>query len=154
MTLARLDYLGAYSVAENMRAADKEEIYATRWDETPEALARDAMCNAEFAWIAWLGDTPVCAFGAIALHPGVWSIWMFATDDFPKVAFGVTKFIIKVLKPVLTGGMAHRIECRSHANHTTAHKWLELIGLSRESEIPKFGKNKEKFYLYSWLSPE
>jgi len=150
--LDRLDYNGVYSVAENMRVSDRREIFATRWDSSPETLAADAMKSYEFGWLAWLGDAPVCAFGGMPIHPGVWAVWMFATDDFPKVALSVTRFVRKYMKPVLQD-LSHRVECRSIEGHPDAQKWLEFLGMKQESVIPRYGRNGETFLLYSWTNP-
>lgn len=152
MTLDRLDYNGVYSVAENMREWDRREIYATRWNEDPADLATDAMRAFEFGWLASGGETPIAVIGGIPMHPGVWSVFMFATPEFHKIRVAMTRFALRQLKPVLTN-VAHRIECRSMEGHEDAQNWLELIGFSRESSIPKYGKNGETFHLYAWINP-
>jgi hypothetical protein len=149
MTLDKLDYNGLYTIAENMRPADAREIYATRWDEDPGSVAREALAlSYDFGWIAAKDDRPICAIGAVSPHPGLWSVWMFATPEFPKIGLGVTKFALRYMKPALlqTG---HRLECRSIDGHTDAHKWLEFCGFTRESSLPKYGKNGETFHIYS-----
>jgi hypothetical protein len=149
--LERLSYNAVCWIAENMRSEDCREIFATRWDTKPESLATDAMQSYEFGWVAWHGDIPVCAIGAMPKHPGVWSVWMFATDDFYKVALTVTRFARNKMKPVLQS-VAHRVECRSIEGHTEAQKWLEFLGMTQESVIPKYGKNGETFLLYSFIN--
>jgi hypothetical protein len=152
MELSRLNPNDLYTIAENMREWDKREIYATRWTDCPHDLARDAMTSYEFGWVASYNDRPVCAIGAIAIHPGVWSVWMFATDEFDKIKYSLTKFAARKLKPVLQD-VGHRVECRSMEGHTDAQKWLEFLGMTRESSIPKYGRNGETFHLYAWTNP-
>lgn len=152
MTLGRLNLADLTAIAENMRLWDRAEIFATRWDNSPENLARDAMASYEFGWIAYHKDHPVCAIGGIPTHPGVWSVWMFATPEFDKIKVSLTKFAVRQLKPVLMD-VAHRVECRSMEGHQDAQKWLEFLGMSQEAVIPKYGRNGETFFLYSFTQP-
>lgn len=152
MKLAKINAPDLLYVADNMRDWDKREIYATRWTDDPSSLADAILAGGEFGWVA--GDErPIAAFGAIPVWPGVWSVWMFATDEWPKVALGVTRFIKKVMIPAIRETGAHRAECRSHSDHLEAQRWLECLGAHKESEIPNFGREGETFYLYSWLAP-
>lgn len=137
-------------VIQNMRESDKNEVFATRWDDSGENLTDDLITGGEFAWIAGTDDKPVAAFGAIPVWNGVWSVWMVATDDWKLVALEVTRFIKRVMIQALRDIGAHRAECRSWSEHTEAHRWLELLGARKESEIENFGRNGEKFYLYCW----
>lgn len=149
MTLDRLNANCLYSIIENMREADRREIFATRWSDDPHDLVRDAMACYEFGWIAYLDDRPVAAIGGVPIHPGVWSVWMFATDEFPKIKFSLTRFALRQMKPVLQD-VAHRVECRSIEGHEDAQNWLAFLGMKRESSIPKYGRNGELFHLYAW----
>lgn len=139
-------------IASHLRERDAREIFASRWREDPRDLVEDCYLCREFGWI-FGKESPVCAIGAFPVWPGVWSVWMFATDDWKKVAFSVTKHAKKVIFPVLKA-RSHRTECRSDERHTTAHRWLEMLGARREHILPHYGKNGENFYLYSWLTPE
>lgn len=152
MTLDRLNPNDLYTVVENMREWDRKEIFATRWSEDPHDLVRDAMACYEFGWIASHDDRPVCAIGGAPLHPGVWSVWMFATPEFDKIKYSLSRFALRRMKPVLQD-VSHRVECRSMEGHEDAQKWLEFLGMSRESVIPKYGKAGETFLLYSWINP-
>ena len=150
MELIPLNYGNLLYIAKNMRAADKEELYATRWNEDPVELTQDGMAIPNMSWIAVHDGEPIAAFGAIPIHPRVWSVWMFATDKWPKVALGVTKFIKRKLIPDLKSTGALRAECKSHFRHSVAHKWLEMLGATKESTLENYGKNGEDFYLYKW----
>lgn len=149
MKLERLNYNDLYTIAENMREWDRREIFATRWSDDPSELARDTMAvSYEFGWIASRDNRPIAAVGAVPLHTGVWSVWMYATNEFPRVGLGLSRFVVRCMKPALQG-MAHRAECRSMDGHEDAQKWLEFIGFKRESSIPKYGRGGETFHLYS-----
>lgn len=137
-------------IAQRMRDLDKEEIYATRWTDDPKDLAEDAMVIPHTSYIAVADGEPVAAFGAIPAHPSVWNVWMFATDKWPKVALITTRYIKKTLIPRLKAAGGKRAECKSHANHHVAHKWLDSLGAIKESTLEKYGKDGEDFYLYKW----
>ncbi len=141
-------------VAENLRISDKNEVFATRWTESGDDLALAILSYGDFGWIACADDgTPVSAFGAVPLWDGVWSVWMFATDRWPEVSISVTRFIKKIMTPALEEAGYHRAECKSLAENTTSHRWLELLGASKESELINYGKNGETFYTFSWIRP-
>jgi len=152
MELTRLNPNDLYTVAENMREWDRKEIFATRWTDDIHDLVNDAMACYEFGWIASHEDRPVCAIGGAPVHPGVWSVWMFATPEFDKIKFSLSRFALRRMKPVLLS-VCNRVECRSMEGHTDAQLWLEFLGMKRESVIPHYGKNGETFFLYSIFNP-
>jgi hypothetical protein len=154
MTLAKLNEVDLDYVTHRLREDDLREVMATRWTDDPVALTSDIMSNGEFGWIAGTEDrVPVAAFGAIPVWNGVWEVWLIATEDWPKVALGVTKFIKKTMIPAMREAGVHRAQCRSIEGHETAHRWLEFLGAHRESTMPKFGRDGETFHLYCWTEP-
>lgn len=153
MKLAKLNEADLLYVADNMREWDAREIFATRWTDDRADLANAILGCGEFGWIAGDGGLPIAAFGASPSWNGVWQVWMFATDDWPKVALGVTRFIKKVMIPALEEVGCHRAECRSMEGHAVAHKWLEALGAHKESELKHYGRDGQMFYLYCWTRP-
>lgn len=151
MTLADLSYRDLLHVASNMRAMDRREIYATRWNDDPKELAASCMNPVvkEFAKVAFWGKVPVAAIGAAPIWPGVWSVWMFATDDFPKVSLSLHRYVVNTFAPTLRRH-CHRAECRSLAAHTEAHRWLTSLGAAQEATLLGFGKNREDFHVFAW----
>lgn len=152
MRLAKLNHSDLLYVADNMREWDRREVFATRWDDDASGLCDAIIAGGEFGWVAGQ-DLPVAAFGAIPTWQGNWQVWMFATDRWPEVALGVTRFIKKVMIPALEESGCHRAECRSMEGHDVAHRWLESLGADKESELPHYGRNGETFYLYRWTRP-
>lgn len=149
-------YDDVYFVANNMRGKDKEEIYATKFSErcTAESLTCEIMyCeHLGMSFVAYDNEnTPVCVFGAIEMWPKVWSVYMFATDNFASVSKKVTKFIKKKLIAIITNAGAHRAECMSLCTHNEAHNWLRFLGAEHEYTAKRFGKDGEDFYCFSWL---
>lgn len=137
-------------VAERMRPEDRREIFGTRWTDSNEDLARDVMRCGAFCWVAWTNDWPVAVFGAFPLHPGVWTVFLFATDDFRKIAFSLTKYVRRVMIPSLVKTGAHRAECRSIEGHTDAQRWLGMLGAKPEGFEAGYGRNGENYIKYVW----
>lgn len=135
-------------IARAMRAEDAREIYATRWDENPDAVARDSLLS-RFGGIVALDGQPVAALGAIPATPGVFYVWMYATDAWPEVALTATKWALRSLKPALMAN-GHRAECRSIEGHHQAHAWLAMLGFRAECRLPDCGRHRETFIQFAW----
>ena len=149
-TIRPLDTAAVAHVCAHMRALDRAEIVATRADDDAPAVADATMTLARFGGVAWWNDEPVAVACAMPLWPGVWSVGMYATDRWPRVARATTRWIASHLMPDLIAAGAHRAECRSLATHVTAHRWLERLGAMREGTLADCGRNRETFYLYAW----
>lgn len=151
MLLLPLEEDAVRRVAHRMRVVDRREIYAARWREDDDMLAREVVQLSRFGAVTALADrTPVAALGACPIYPGVWTAWMFATDDWPRVARATTRWACQALMAAVAAAGAHRVECRSMAGHDAAHRWLERLGAVREATLPDCGKARETFYLYAW----
>ena len=150
MEIQPVTLANALHVALNMRAADREEIYATRWTDNPLDLARDCVRLAAFSWCFCLDGAPVAILGAGPMHPGVWSAYMFATDWFRKIRFSMTRHVRRVMLPALVDAGCHRVQCHSMEGHAEAHAWLESFGSRREGRLVGYGRNGEDFLTYVW----
>ncbi len=138
-------------VARRMREADRREIFATRSPDDRDLLARQAAEFSRFgAVLATDAGNPACALGAVEQWPGVWTVWMFATADWPKVALSATRYVRRVLIPALVAAGAHRAECKSLEDHREAHDWLRLLGAHAEAEHRDYGINRETFITFVW----
>lgn len=141
-------------VAANMRAIDYREISATSWADNRRDLALDVAERysryTDTMYVAGI-DKPTAVIGWIPVWPGMWSVSMFATDNYHLISKDLTKFACRDIIPALGRGGAHRIECRSHADHTQAHAWLEFLGMSKEATLPGYGKNGEDFFVFSYV---
>ena len=154
MRIADLTFDSVKHVAINMRSKDREEIFATRWSEDPEVVAEMIETLKPIGFVALADDgEPVCVLGAYEMWPKVLSVFMFATDRWNEVSIGTTKAVKRTLIPYALSEKFIRAECKSLSTHEDAHRWLESLGASKESEHPCYGKNGETFFTYSWTYP-
>lgn len=141
-------------VALNMREADSREILANRFDDNLAAVAADAVkLGGEVGWIAGLEDRPIAAFGCLLMWPGVWSMWLFATDEFRHIGFSMTRLVLRSIVPMLWEAGAHRLEARSIEGHHDAQRWLEMIGARREATLKGYGRDGQDFHVFAWEKP-
>lgn len=138
-------------VLRNMRDSDRREIFATRFSEEPDEVADNIMLMCpELAWtVGTVSAGPIAVVCAVPLWPGVWSLGMMATDKLPLIGLSLTKWVKNKMIPALKSGNFQRAECHSIEGHTFAHKWLELLGFTRECSLARYGKNGETFHVYS-----
>jgi hypothetical protein len=135
------------AIAGNMRACDRREIFATRFDENADLLVDDLLAGDPLgAIVTGAGGTPIAVLGATEMWPGLWSVWMFATDRWPEAAREATRFARRRMWPALLDLGLRRAECRSAADHPTAHRWLRHLGGRIESIHPAYGKGGETFF--------
>jgi hypothetical protein len=146
--IARATYAEIVYVARRMRALDAEEIYPHLWHPTPEDLS--AYCaQTKISFVALMDGTPVVAFGANERFPKVWAVWMFATDDWPKVALSVTKFVRRQMLVEIDRYDPVRLDCWSMDGHDTAHQWLEAFGFIREATVEDYSSARIAYHCYS-----
>lgn len=150
MKLASLSQPALAFIARNMRAEDRREIMANRWGDDEAELVEQCLQGGAFAWVVGL-DEPIAAIGAYPLWPGVWSVWMFATDDFPRIGIRLTRWVRRVMIPALRDSGCHRAECHSIEGHRVAHRWLESLGARHEATLRCYGREGEDFRVYSWI---
>ncbi len=140
------DYPALRHIFFNMRAQDRDEVFACFWHDDPELVAYHAWRHSPYRWTA----DGAAAFGAMPLHPGVWSIWMVATPDFtPATGKEMVRFIRRILRTEMPTRGAHRVECKSLATHTVAHRFIRALGLCEEATQRAYGKGREDFIVFS-----
>ena len=149
-----LTHKDALFVAEHMRSEDLRELTATRGSFLlPERVAFDCfniLGNGGIGYVGYAGKKPVAALGAVEMHQGVWTVYMFATDALPEIGLGLTRWARRVLHPEIIAAGAHRIECHSIEGHSEAHAWMESFGAKNEGIVPRFGIEQETFYRFAW----
>lgn len=143
-----------FYIISHMRECDREEVYATRWNEDPRLLADDcaivANLSSSMTLTSCYNDVPAVICGAVETWPGVWDVWAFGTDDFDRVAMGVSKWCHRVMIPGMLARGMRRAHCRSLFTHYKAHDWLRSFGCEDELLLKSWGKNGEDFILFEW----
>src|SRR3546814_16413852 len=76
------------------------------------------------------------------MWPGVWSMFMFATNEISNLGLGLTKFVARRMITGLLDHGAHRLEARSMDGHVDAQSWLETFGAAREATLSGYGDRK------------
>lgn len=137
-------------ICQSLRREDKQEIFATRFDDKPEDLAESTMKTKGSSWIIYHNDDPVGVLGFIPVSPGIWTAFAFANDGFNKVAISLTRFIRKGILPSLLATGAKQIQAMVWMEYHQARKWLRGFGAREEAVIPNLGKNGEDFALTIW----
>ena len=82
-------------VCSNLRAEDRREITATRGELDLDGvmrLIRDCERLQHYLVIAYDDDEPIAMMGGVPIHAGVFSGWMFATDQFSVIGSQMTKW--------------------------------------------------------------
>lgn len=141
-TPAEIEY-----VARNMRQRDFEEFSALSWENGREALARDLAhrFSERSDTLCAALDEPIAIGMTVLNRPRVITLGFFATDRFPEIAIGVTRFVRELLERFESVGV-HRIEAVSLDGHEQAHRWLGLLGLEPETgPLRNYGRSGETF---------
>ena len=137
-------------IASNMREADKAEILCQLPDGFKTWQIASTMLSAGDSFIAYLGDEPVMFFGCHPLNVCTMEAWAMGTSKTNRVLLEVTRFLFSDYIPRVVEAGFLSVECRTHAEHKSAHRWLERTGAVAASSPFVYGKNGELFILYRW----
>ncbi|WP_319496006.1 hypothetical protein [uncultured Cohaesibacter sp.] len=142
-------FFDVLEIAKHMRARDREEIYATRYGEDANEVARDVV-GSGFYWVAYVDGRPAAVFGAYPRWPRVWSAFAFGTDDWKHAVISVTRTIRSVLMPAIYKTGAIRVDAMSLDTHTDARAWLEYLGATGGETLANWGKKGQNYTIYTW----
>ena len=155
--LTDLDYISLEFICLNMRDIDKREIYALRNHDNPLQLAMEAHAyirNQGRGRISWVGGKPGAMAAFTEDWPGVWSVWMFGTDDFRAAAIPLLRWVRSEANDILSVCAGHRLQCDSQAGHDEAHKMIMAMGALPEFTMRRYGKDGSDFVRFVWLNGE
>lgn len=144
-------------ILSNLSPADAEEIWCQAAPEMGPAELAAGCVMFGHSFVAYLDGVPAMAFGTTPMTAAgnVLSGWAFGTKRSRVCMRAVMRFCRRSLMPDWLRAGVTRIEARSIATHTVAHRWLEATGAVKEADIPEYGRNGEGFVLYVWRrSPE
>lgn len=136
----------------NMRGIDRREIFGLRGHDNPHLLAREVVIASSYgrAAIAEHKGKPAGIIGACPMWPGVWTVFSFGTDDWPKCAMALSRYGKRVLAPFLLNAGVHRLQCESRIDHVDAHKWLSVMGAKPEGLLRGYGRDGSDYVMFSW----
>jgi hypothetical protein len=138
-------------IVKHLRERDREEVYALRWNNDPQAFVADVLTYAGAMSVVWeLDDTPVAAQGSFPVRPGVWVNWCFGTDQWRFVLLSMTKYAKRFIIPALLRAGFHRAEAHALVSHTDARRWIESLGGRPEGIQQGLGRGGEDFITYVW----
>lgn len=126
-------------IAGNMRAADRREIHAVIQESDTVIGAMLFAGSPDLAWTAWDNDGPVCAFGIAAMFKGTGSGWAYGTRRMRTAMPTITKFLRRVVKPLLIEQGFRRVEVRTAIDHDLSHAWLSMLGFRLEGIARDYG---------------
>lgn len=150
MRLTDLEPWAVAHVVRNIREADRAEVFAL-WPGDEDSFIAEVCANyGPFRFVAWHESVPVAIFGANLIRSGVYTAYLFATDDFPLIGLPVTRFIKRELIPVIERAGAHRCDAWSSATHFWAHRWLKALGAFPEATLRRLGRDGEDFVIFRW----
>lgn len=146
-TMTATDFL---TLATGMKEVQKKALLALTADETPvNSMVR--LWDSKPIGAAFERDGKLIAVaGALSVHPGVASTFMYATDDFRKVVLEVSHFYLDTLFPLLKKVGVHRVHSLGPANDPGGRRWKEdVLGAWPEATLEKYGKGGEDFVLHT-----
>jgi len=141
--------------AENMRQRDRDEFMPLcRFHQHAELVDNLVARFGEHKDVVVAGDghAPIAVGGMIRHRPNVATLLMFATDDLPRIGADLTRFIRQRLFPTYRAAGTHRIECVSIAGYDEVHRWLRVLGLKEEADLPGFGRDGERYVQFAWVA--
>ena len=138
-------------ISANMRKIDAEEIWCQRPHRSPSRLAYEALSmSPNLKYVAAVDGEPVFCCGVSELQPGLGWLWAWGTKRYHGAMRGLTDFLLDGPKRELfTDANIKRLEARSIATHTSAHRWIEKLGLRYVCDLPCYGKDEEDFKLFA-----
>lgn len=135
-----------FEVASALRAEDYRELMASgaaKGGDLVQALT-DKYSKGLHPFCVYL-DGPVAIAAVIPVDETAVRVGMFATDEFPRIAFAMTKFVRKTLLPAYAAEGFKTVDCVSIADYTAAHKWLKTLGLQPLEQLTGVGTGGEDF---------
>src|SRR5688572_8335506 len=144
--LRPIDLSSLEHICLHLRDQDKREIYNIRPYDNPMLLAWETWgifqseAKAE-GTIAWYNGKPAAFIGFVESHPMNWEAMAYGTDAWRSVAIDLMRWGRKTAHGILNRGEGHRLQAESHVDHTTSHKFMEVLGAKQESVVPMRGKD-------------
>lgn len=134
-----------------MAEVHSREVFALKFAEDRDLYAIEIF-QLDNAWV-YLTEkgTPVAGGGIKFISPGVASTSFIATDEMNKrIWVSITRHMRTLYKALAEDKKFKRLECLSADFNTNGHYWFENhLGMKKESEKVKKGKNGESYFLFT-----
>lgn len=143
------------AILDDLRVGDRRELLATLpeviddYDHATQAtmLRKGSALGAIFHH----DDMPAAAIGFYQPWRGVWEGWSFGTRGYRACMPAMAEWCRGVALPAIDARHIHRVQVKSIGSYAEAHRWIEWLGLSREGEQPRFGRDGEDFVTFAWV---
>lgn len=136
-----------------LRKPDETEVMCqVPADTDRNAMAYNLLMSGDTFSIRWKGDQPIAFFGTNVINAACLSIWALGTDEMWRGVSTINRFLVEEHLPERIGQGYRTMEARSHADHDSAHRWLQAMGAKQHGPAFEFGRNGEKFLLFRWTS--
>jgi hypothetical protein len=155
MTLRPLDLPSMEYLCLNLREVDWDEARMLVSHDNRWMLAWNSyhfILNNGRAQVAWHNGRPagMCAF--TENWTGVWQVWSFGTDDYPKVAIELARWFRREAREILSVCKGIRLQCDSRIGHPDAHRYIRAFGGQPEGPpMASYGKDGSAYQRYVWL---
>jgi hypothetical protein len=140
-------------ILDHARERDRRETSAVCgfWDpaQLAEAMVDDWLLRGAWGGVFSDGD-PIAVLTMLRETPRSLQVGMLATDEFPRIALPVTRYVRRVVDPLVRKAGFTRMECRCWSEHHDARRWLQVCGAKQEAEIPGYGASGETFIQFAW----
>lgn len=146
-------YVEVAFVCRRLRPKSAAEAFLFLPHDDPEELAL-AFYSAPLRWAAYHGQEPAVIFGAFPMHPGVWALFGFGTEDYATVLGDVTRAFRREVFEAVSATGAHRAQALSPASHTDTHKWLVMLGGREEATLRGYAKSGEDVKVFAWTKED
>lgn len=134
-------------LAQNMRAADRREVWLSHGFSPLEAL-RESLSASQRAWTALIEGEPVIIWG-VGPDPNddrVGLPWMLATNGLAK---GFVEFIRQSRHQVAILGQGfQRLENYVHSENILSRRWLGWCGFTIDCQHPIIISGAEFYHFY------
>lgn len=148
-----LEWLALEFIAFNLRDEDRQEIMNNLPIRNNLYLCQtvmSAVAEKGVGWTVGFRGRPALAFGTFEQWPGNWQVFLFGTNDFQKALVAVKPLYERAVNHARTNG-GRRLECRSHSDHTAAHRLLRILGWQCEGVLRRYGADGADYLQFAKL---
>lgn len=139
-------------IAGKLRPGDRREVFCQLPANTSAGDIGFICTRPGTSYVAYWKSKPVMVFGfdPITVAGNALNAWAFGTTDSPFIMGDLTRWVRDTLLREWVHNGVTRIEARSIADHSTAHRWLKTIGAVEEGHLTGLGRDGENFILFAW----